>query len=657
MFETKLNEKNNRKLIFILLCWIFAPVIYFLFFLRFDYCYPDYYEQEYSQFYYPLIIINGNDDWEDLLSEPWCIGSGTKDDPYIIENLSINALNHTYGIEIHNSDVYFIIKGISFTQIGEYGGIYLKNVKNGKIIDNFFIRTDQYNYPKSAIFIDNCYNITIEENEIYSKGSYAIYLHNSYDNIITNNYINWLGQWDIFLEDSSENLITNNQLIRNGIGFNGNYQKIINNFIDSTNLVRGKDLYFYKNIFSNRLIAPINIGQIILANCSNLSIKEFNILEGSGLHLIHCQNITIQKSLFYKNRYGIFLKDNNNINIIENSITSYDNLGIYSAFCNNILIKNNYVAFNLKNAIELYNNHRSNILNNTIKQSGIGIKLIKCFNINIAFNNINNNKMSGIIALNCNDIEIEYNSIRENYKHGILMINSKNNDISENLIQMNEKSGILLNNSVENLICKNNINSNKEKGIYIIGNDNKVLKNRIELNINGIHLENSKFCEIMENLIINSGESGISLESSHYNLISENTVNLHQIGIEIHSSRHNRIIKNDFSNNINSLIMDNSYNNSFFGNIGILDDDEKLSMVIIIIVIIISIINLISLFIVLKKLKRKADKSIEHHKIIKQEIKIKNEDKNVRNGNFCALCGARINSNYKFCVNCGKELI
>ncbi|MHA2391783.1 MAG: hypothetical protein ACXAEX_07425, partial [Promethearchaeota archaeon] len=41
----------------------------------------------------------------------WCTGNGTIDDPYIIENVSINAINYEIGISITESKgIYFVLR-------------------------------------------------------------------------------------------------------------------------------------------------------------------------------------------------------------------------------------------------------------------------------------------------------------------------------------------------------------------------------------------------------------------------------------------------------------------------------------------------------------------------------------------------------------------
>ncbi|MHA1931427.1 MAG: right-handed parallel beta-helix repeat-containing protein, partial [Promethearchaeota archaeon] len=62
----------------------------------------------------------------------WCTGSGIINDPYRIENVTINGGGSMSCIDISNSEVYFIIKNCTVFNSGN--GIYLTNVKNGSII-------------------------------------------------------------------------------------------------------------------------------------------------------------------------------------------------------------------------------------------------------------------------------------------------------------------------------------------------------------------------------------------------------------------------------------------------------------------------------------------------------------------------------------------
>ncbi|MGA1847971.1 MAG: NosD domain-containing protein [Thermoplasmatota archaeon] len=60
-------------------------------------------------------------------------GSGTAEDPYIIENLTVNEKDRR-GIKINNTDAYFILRNCSVISSDRYGiGIDLDHVKNGVI--------------------------------------------------------------------------------------------------------------------------------------------------------------------------------------------------------------------------------------------------------------------------------------------------------------------------------------------------------------------------------------------------------------------------------------------------------------------------------------------------------------------------------------------
>ena len=53
---------------------------------------------------------SGDYTWAQASSQSWVRGSGVWNDPYVIENLTIDGRNTTTGIEIRNSYAYFIIR-------------------------------------------------------------------------------------------------------------------------------------------------------------------------------------------------------------------------------------------------------------------------------------------------------------------------------------------------------------------------------------------------------------------------------------------------------------------------------------------------------------------------------------------------------------------
>ena len=80
------------------------------------------------------IYIHGDDafTWENGVVK----GSGTVDDPYIIEGWIIDTRSHDYGIYIDGTRANFVIRNCQIHYAQERAGIFLSNVRNGRIEGN-----------------------------------------------------------------------------------------------------------------------------------------------------------------------------------------------------------------------------------------------------------------------------------------------------------------------------------------------------------------------------------------------------------------------------------------------------------------------------------------------------------------------------------------
>ena len=129
-------------------------------------------------------------------------GSGTEGNPYIIQNWDIDA-STAHGVEIRNTDVYFIIRNyvIHDGKSNDIYGIYFYSVQNGKI-DN----VTSYN-NEHGIWLDSSSNNQITNCVVYN--SLGISLYYSSNNQITNCavYDNYGRYGGIYLYSSSNNEI------------------------------------------------------------------------------------------------------------------------------------------------------------------------------------------------------------------------------------------------------------------------------------------------------------------------------------------------------------------------------------------------------------------------------------------------------------------
>ncbi|GAH00681.1 unnamed protein product, partial [marine sediment metagenome] len=135
----------------------------------------------------PFVIDDegfGNYTWSEVVNEPWCTGSGTLSDPYIIQDLIIDCEGFSSGITIENSDVYFRIENCSISNSGyEFmdSGIKLINVSNGVLAENNLSRNEGM-----GIGIDICLDINITNNIVYNNAYGIVLVKSNYSRISDN---------------------------------------------------------------------------------------------------------------------------------------------------------------------------------------------------------------------------------------------------------------------------------------------------------------------------------------------------------------------------------------------------------------------------------------------------------------------------------------
>ncbi|MHA1477928.1 MAG: right-handed parallel beta-helix repeat-containing protein [Promethearchaeota archaeon] len=142
------------------------------------------------------IIIDDDSDWVYYATNyEWCSGNGTWNDPYLIEDVFIDALNSGNGITIKNTVKYFIItnctlinSGTSYTDNVRNSGINLISTKNGLLTNN------SLSGNQHGIFLKYCNdNVTVRQNNISNNRQEGIF------------------QWECSKIDYINNTITFNQ--------------------------------------------------------------------------------------------------------------------------------------------------------------------------------------------------------------------------------------------------------------------------------------------------------------------------------------------------------------------------------------------------------------------------------------------------------------
>jgi len=124
------------------------------------------------EYYDATITINDTDvnDWDyHVANYDWCSGSGTWNDPYTIENLTIDgAQNQNVGLFIQDSEACFTVINCTFHNFSAGGlnaGIILQNCSNGLLTQNNLSN----NLANGMVIFENSNNNSITENDFYNN--------------------------------------------------------------------------------------------------------------------------------------------------------------------------------------------------------------------------------------------------------------------------------------------------------------------------------------------------------------------------------------------------------------------------------------------------------------------------------------------------------
>ena len=342
-----------------------------------------------------LIYINDKDpqyNWSKTAAEnEWCSGLGTWAEPYILENITIDAQKTGTCISIENSDAYFTIRNCTLlyssdTSDWTVAGIYLNNTINGKITDN-----NISNNEDRGIFLYKSHNITVSQNVIQKNNDIGLEFYYATNNTIIGNNISMNGDSGngagIEGQDCDNNTICHNNIMYNyadglGLFYGSRENKIFNNSFHH-NDVHGLVLYSNSNnnhLWNNSIFENANIG-IHCYEVSQNIIEKNTIMSNNddGMTLYRQSEFNLVSSNTIKDNtaHGIYVYDSSNDNdLIGNYITN-NNIGIYV---------NDY-GYN----IEIYNNQ---ILNN--RGNGIRFDGTNCFDNKIINNNFTGNNGNAV---------------------------------------------------------------------------------------------------------------------------------------------------------------------------------------------------------------------------------------------------------------------
>ncbi|MEM3011115.1 MAG: NosD domain-containing protein [Candidatus Bathyarchaeia archaeon] len=364
-----------------------------------------------------------------------------------------------------------LISGIGFKIRGEGSGVGIEvfqreNVTLSQVcVSNFSYGVWLYNSHFIKLYSDiiiNCesglrmeysgHNL-VEECVVANNTGTGVSLYYSNNNNLFSNKVlrNSEGMW---LYRASGNILKNNVLQDNGANFGcGGYeiQEYIN-YVDTSNKVNGKPIYYWINRSNERV--PSDAGCIMIVNSSNIEIVDLKITNNhAGVQLIFTYDSVIKNVTTLNNYWGIMLFESS-YNTIEE--------------CN---ASNNWCGISLD--LSIYNNIVKNFVADNKWLSGIsaagGIYLEDCMGYNLLANNYIKNNTYGIGLDDSIDIEVAENNIINSSVWGIMLAGA----------------------TMECTIHGNNLVGN-ENGLWLATThckNNKIFNNNFLNNNNQVHIQ------------------------------------------------------------------------------------------------------------------------------------------------------------------------
>jgi parallel beta-helix repeat protein len=466
-------------------------------------------------------------------------GSGAEEDPYIIEDISIE--DDEYCVYIANTTAHFEIRNSIFRGNGSTRGVTLYNVTHAGIIDcsiqecsiglglyspngskvkgcdigqcsrgidGFLLESCEItaNYIWFCIYgmvVGDAANSVIQDNTIQASfGIGLLVIRNGFNCGVMNNTINRI----------SDNPWGAGMYLTQAIGWNIEDNKIANATVGILS-VSSKFCMVEENTITDMTGTGIvlsydregivryngiqrSLSGIALQECQDIAAfgNEFHAIGLTDFHLIGSRSCSISNNSLER---GILIWDHRTIpDVLFWEHTIYDNTLpdgelVYLSGEENLCLDSEDVA-----QVILVNCNNVSLSGATLQDGTWGAVIAYSQRCSIHESELVDNNLGGVYICCSQDVIISQNTITGNRQYpglengGIKLRVAYGCNITGNLVYKNEGDGVLLNESSGCLIYNNLVANNTGYGIRVDGNNNLVYGNAIGWNAAG-----NAFCD------------------------------------------------------------------------------------------------------------------------------------------------------------------
>jgi len=363
------------------------------------------------------IDINGNGGFTNASGVVW--GSGTAEDPFLIEGWDISA-STVNAIEISNTDAHFIVRDCYVHGGGSlHVGIVLSNCVNGRLDGN--------NCSNNICGIEILYSSTntLGNNNCSSNDLDGVYFGHCDNNTLSNNNCSSNNGWGMCIVFSNNNSLDGNTC-------NSNERGIA--------LVLSSDSILNSNICNSNRLAGMEIQG---SNNNSLRGNTCSSNGYSGIYLYDSShNNTLSSNTCHSNIIGGIWLDSSSNNTLGDNNCSNNGRGIYLSYSSNNTLSNNNCSSSNSGISLSYSSNSNTLANNTCNSNtALGIRLDLSHSNTLANNTCSLNVAMGVDLNSSDGNTIFWNIIFDNSGYGAEISSGSNNRIWNNTFYHNNGAG------------------------------------------------------------------------------------------------------------------------------------------------------------------------------------------------------------------------
>jgi parallel beta-helix repeat protein len=435
---------------------------------------------------YTSIEIISDDDFGNYSSS----GTGTLNDPFVIENFIISTTNST-GILIQDTTKHFKIQNCIID--ADSRGISVKNItSNTGIIENNTCINNSF----TGIYARDAPNTTIVNNTCQFSYYYAMRIIDCNESKVISNFCTSNTQGGITVESCFEIEIRDNVLIDNGYSAG-----ILVDYSDFSIIENNTCINNERYGIRLRTLT----GALVSENCVN------NTNTCTGIELFDTSEVSVSNNTVYSDRSSIYLVDSLGTEIKHNNM-------YFSGLAMNYASSTDFLSFDIQ--YNLVNSKKLGFFNN-IEQSTFSepeygqIILANSQDITIENQGIDN-KFIGVSLHYCKEVTIQHSLISSligptrNTAWGIKVYDSVQINVIGNICK-DGGWGISMRNASHSVIKSNTCKGNRYIGILLTDSDFvSIINNTIELNqVIGIWLNDCDYSDVVFNYLERNGDAEV----------------------------------------------------------------------------------------------------------------------------------------------------